>query len=314
MEQLILALIATWTIAVAPVGRHYAFPSTVEFGGQQYTMYRDADAHNGAGGNVVIVNEAGQEVKRWTPAMFTRNPTADARPGTLSVVDGVVYAPMYVYNWDTQTARVKLLVSTDMLVWRQRNPTNYGVSQHQHGKLFRYGNDLFMPTYAKTSGGQWQSLLWRYNFTDKAWHLRGKIVPAAGYKHTEMSVVILPGGSWLAAVRVQRIETVYTYEWFDFYRSTNQGGGWAKISSLTPNFNAGRLFVWNGRLLLAYRGDGGASIRESTDSGLTWGAPLSLERFPTGDCAMPDLDVIRGELRAVWYAGFGVAIRGGIVQ
>jgi hypothetical protein len=310
----ILVLLTAWTIATAPTGHHYAFPSTVEWNGQQYTMFRDGSGHNSVDSEVVICDEAGSVVYRFTRKMFSTNPTAALYPGTLSVVDGVIYAPLSVLNWDTMTARTYLMVSTNMHTWARLTPPHQGTRQQPHGKVFRVGAELFMPAYTISPGvSGWQSVLWAYNLTTKTWAVRGKIVPPPGYRCSEMSIVILPTG-WLAAVRSQRDTKEYTPEWFDFYRSANQGKSWTKISSLAPNYNAGRLAYVNGRLLLAYRGDGGASVRESIDGGLTWGAPLRMEGSPVGDCAMPDIAPVRGEIRAVWYSANGAAIRGGTVK
>jgi hypothetical protein len=291
----ILQLAAAITLTLTPA----RFPAIADWQGEAIVMVYTGAAHNGAIGDVAVLMD-GVEVARFKSADFGK---LDVRPGSIEAIDGVLYATVYTVNWRVYKAgyhesKAYLMRSTDGRNWTRQELSNYTFSVRAAGRPFVSGGQLLIPLYcADAWGNRWAAL---ECYDGKAWRIWSEI-KLPGHYLSETSVVSLPDGTLLAAVRTQRKTKEYTPEWVDMWRSVDNGHTWTREPQGIPT-NAQKMTLHNGTLYLVGRGMGGVGLWTSADYGRTWSAGQQVDRI-VGDGGMADATTIGGRLVLAWYAG-----------
>jgi len=315
MSNLILSILAIITIHAADPGHAVFGPDAIEWQGHVYTAWRDGigTGHNipadavvwRDGYEVYRVNATGSAYRlRW---LFVGQFT-DMGDRLVLALHEAYWKSVQVRpgKWEIQFhADPSLLVSEDGLTWRRIPALRYGTYTIFAGAGFQYGGEWLFPAYAGDAWGKKWATVIAWDGASR-WRIWAEQKPPTGIWYTEAPIILLPDGSWLRAIRCQRVSAQYTPEWVEVWTSRD-GRNWTYLWRSAENVNYPVLFVDSERVLLAVRGFGGASVYVSYDAGRTWSAPKLVEAGASGLRFMR----IFGELRAIWHYETGAAIRGG---
>lgn len=132
----------------------------------------------------------------------------------------------------------------------------------------------------------------------RTWEVQAKIGEGAN----ETSLFRWDDQTWLAAARTEQSVMA-------LYRSVDDGRNWTQQGQISePGEINGHLSRLNdGRLLLTYgnraAGKYGVLAKSSSDSGVTWSAPVRLVDTLNGDCGYPSsVPLSGGNIVTVWYS------------
>lgn len=286
-------------LVVAVPGQHVGFPTLAQYNGQRLYAYRDGSGHMSGGGEAVLSTWDGQELLRLSG-------TWDCGPGKMAATShGLVYPTVDMW-WQSDGihATTTLHISQDLESWQNVQALQFGRYVYNFGRPFEFGDVLIVPLYVPGPEGASHVLLAAYDW--QSWSVWGEIVPDPGDTYNEASVIVLPSGDWLAAIRANKADNIYNY-WIALARSSDNGKTWTVERTTIPG-QAAMLLYDNGLLYMTFRGWGGTSIVTSRDLGATWATGYVIERSETGDCAYADMMIDGPWIRLIWYSDSGTAI------
>ena len=314
MSNLILTILAIITIHAAQPGVALFGPDLIEWQGHEYIAFREghgcADHSHNCPADVVVWRD-GQEVfrldggrskYRW---LFVDQFTDMG--GRLALAVHEAYwksVEVKPGRWEVQFhCDPALLVSEDGMTWKRIPALRYGTYTILAGAGFQHDGEWLFPAYAGDAWGKkWATVIaWD---GESRWRIWAEQKPPAGIWYTEAPIVLFPDGSWLRAIRCQRVSKTYTPEWVEVWTSRD-GRNWTYLWRSGDNVNYPVLFVDGERVLMSTRGGMGVSV----DAGQTWAWQAAVEPCASG----LRFAWVFGELRAVWHNECTGEIRGGVI-
>jgi hypothetical protein len=279
MTNLILQLLTTAVLLVAPSGGSVFGPSQIEYQGHVYLTYREGTCvgHNCPGD--IVIQRDGVEVYhsstssaayrlRW---WYMDQPFAAEGWGIIAFAHESYWQSIQTSpgRWEVlYRAQIWILRSENGLGWTKTKGYQYGMYTQAAGTPFVHDGRLLIPAYAGDQWGhRWATIL--YLTKEGKWGIHAEHKPPTGIWYTEGPIERI-GNVWVKAQRAN-VKNVPWPEWIEVWESCDFGRTWRYLSRLHDNTNYPTLF-WDGiALTLCYRGDGGASCVQSADGGRTWG-------------------------------------------